>query len=537
MTHDTDHPATEQPDTGSFVINAGDRIWHQVLALNAAGRFAEAMTLMDPMFAPGVDPGLTAWKLRGQSMHGLGRLAEAARIFALVLQRTPNDGDSHAHLATALLGLNRLDQALLTVNRGLQQTPGNKELLRLQMVLLWRMGRKDEALALANHRVRDFSQEGPMWHERGIFLLEQGADKEALADFEMACSLMPNDARVHNNRATALWRLGQYRASLAAVERAVALDPNHASAQHHRALLLLFLGDYASGFPAYEWRWRDPAHLARQPSLTSSPWRGELMRDATLLIYPEQGFGDTIQFIRFLPKVAQRVGKIIFSCSGPLAPLLRQAPGIDLLWDGEPPSPVFQVHAPLMSLPALLQQTRDQIPGVSGYLPEFSWVKPSRNRSSPLPLRIGLVWRGRATHRNDHNRSLDLAWFDPLLDLDFLTWVSLQEGAEKVLMEHPHWRDRMACPNLADFAVTARIIQTLDLVIAVDTAVAHLAGALGCPVWVLLPFVPDWRWGPEGESTVWYRSMRLFRQPAPGDWEPVRKRLVQALNHFHIHDD
>ncbi|HIJ85107.1 MAG: TPR repeat-containing protein [Magnetococcales bacterium] len=518
----------QQQPTIAESRHQGEGVWLQVLELNGQRRFAEALEMMNPFFADG-NPGPTGWKLRGQSLYGLGRFAEAAQVFAIALARAETDCENYEHLATALLALNCFDQALLTVDRGLQQDANHKGLLRLRFVLLWRVGKTDEALSLAGRHVQKFPMDGPMWHERGVYFLEQGADGEALADLDTACSLMPDNPRWLNNRATALWRLGRFADALTTINRSVALDPNNAGAQHHRALLLLFLGYFSSGFAAYEWRWRDPAHPTRQPPWASPLWRGDNVQDATLLVYPEQGYGDAIHFIRFLPKVKPHVARVILFCSGPLVPLLRHAPGVDLLWEGGSPSPQWHVHAPLMSLPGLLKLDREELFGGMGYLPEFAWEKLAKNRPLSASLRVGLVWRGRPTHRNDHNRSLTLAWFEPLLDLIPLTWVSLQEGGGKEVSENPYWLGRIDCPDFADFAVTARVVQTLDLVITVDTAVAHLAGAMGCPVWVLLPFVPDWRWGPEGENTLWYSSMRLFRQQRLCDWEEVRNRLSSEL--------
>ncbi|MBF0109692.1 MAG: glycosyltransferase family protein [Magnetococcales bacterium] len=515
-------------DVGQEIASGhADSIWHRILALNGAGRYAEALAFLEPMFSRG-DPGLMAVKLRGQSLHGLQRWAEAAGMFALVVQRTPGDGAAYEHLATALLPLNRLDQALMTVERGLRWDVDHRGLLRLRLVLLWRLGRRDEAMVLADRHLDRFPDDGAVCLERGIFFLELGNDGAALSDFEAACTWLPNDSRCHNNRAVALWRLGRYPAGLEAVERAVALDPNNARAQHHRALLLLFLGYFTIGFPAYEWRLRDPDHGAALPSLSSSLWTGEDMQESVLLVYPEQGYGDTIHFIRFLPLAARRVGGIVFLCTGPLVPLLRTAPGVGLLWQGEEPRPEFHVHVSLMSLPAVLRLSMDSFSDGRGYLPEFSWIDPGRRRGGRL--RVGLVWRGRPTHRNDHNRSLDLAWFEPVLNLEFFDWVSLQEGEGRREIERMGWN--METPELSDFAATARIIQTLDLVVTVDTAVAHLAGAMGCPVWVLLPLVPDWRWGPEGRTTFWYQSMRLFRQTRLGDWGEVRERLVRELRNM-----
>ncbi|MBF0421695.1 MAG: glycosyltransferase family protein [Magnetococcales bacterium] len=502
--------------------------WFEILALNQKGQFAEALARIESGFGQG-DPGLLGWKLRGQALYGLGRYLEAVQAFAVVVTRDPADVEAYDHLATALLGIGKLEQAALTVARGLQVEAGHPGLLRLQFILRWRLGQRDEALAWAEQHLRCFPEDGAVWHERGVYHLEVGADAEALADLERACLLMPDHSVAMGNRGTALWRLGRYSEAFAALQRAVELDRNNASAQHHRSLLLLFLGHWIEGFSAYEWRWRDPAHLAQQPSWAVPLWTGESLPEATLLIYPEQGYGDAIQFIRFVPLIRQRVSKVCFFCSGPLVPLLRLAPGVDCLWEGELPRPHFDCCVPLMSLPGLLHQTRDEVPGAGGYLPALAWKPPLRSVFRP---RVGVAWRGRPTHRNDHNRSVGLSWFEPLLLQESIDWVSLQEGGERDMIGDDRFDHRIEMPCLTDFAVTARVMQTLDLVISVDTAVAHLAGAIGCPVWLLLPFVPDWRWGAEGQTTPWYSTMILFRQQKPGDWRDVQEQVLRALERW-----
>ncbi|MBF0434305.1 MAG: glycosyltransferase family protein [Magnetococcales bacterium] len=512
--------------TNDFVPHP-QRFWSEIVALNGQGYYAAALARMDPIFAVG-DPGLAGWKLRGQALYGLGRFVEALEAFARVVGLDPHGTEGYEHLATAFLALQQLDRALLTVGRGLEIDPENKGLLRLKFILGWRIGNKDDALTLAAQHLRRFPDDGPMWHERGICYLEAGADAWALADFEVACSLMPEHSIAFGNRGTAFWRLGRYAESLESFNQAIRLDTNNASAQHHRALLLLFLGDWVAGFSAYEWRWRDPAHLACKPSWAHSPWQGEVLPHATLMVYPEQGYGDTIQFIRFLPMARHRVARVVFYCTGPLVPLLRYAPGMDCLWEGALPGPPFDVSVPLMSLPGLLHHSGDDTRETSSYLPALAWKRPAHDPRHPS-YRIGFVWRGRPTHKNDHNRSLTLSWFLPFLDWPRVSWVSLQEGGAGAIQEHDLFKDRIEVPELTDFAATARVMATLDLVISVDTAVAHLAGALGCPVWLLLPFVPDWRWGKDGDGTVWYPSMTLFRQEKPGDWLGVGHQVSRAL--------
>jgi hypothetical protein len=302
-------------------------------------------------------------------------------------------------------------------------------------------------------------------------------------------------------------------------------------------MALLSRGEFPEGWQEYEWRWKCkdfPAHLRifTQPRWDRSPLEGR-----TILLHTEQGFGDAIQFIRYLPQVKQWGGKIQIACRAELVRLFQaNSQGCQILAPGEP-LPSFDVYSPFLSLPRIFATTLDNIPSVVPYLHAEAddakkWQHRLADHSSTT--NVGLVWAGNAAHQNDRNRSITLAKFAPLAQVPNVRFFSLQKGSpaaqSKSLpagMMLTDWTE-----ELNDFSDTAALIANLHLVIAVDTAAVHLAGALGKPVWTLLPFVADWRWMLEREDTPWYPTMRLFRQTSEGDWKGVIDRVAHSLSEF-----
>jgi hypothetical protein len=298
-------------------------------------------------------------------------------------------------------------------------------------------------------------------------------------------------------------------------------------------MTLLLLGRLAEGFAEYEHRLAPrPAHIPGPPV-----WRGEPLEGWTILLHAEQGIGDTIQFVRYLPEVARRgAGRVLLAAPPTFARLLAGLPGLDALVRPEDRAEVrAHVHCPLLSLPHVLGTTTvETIPAPTPYLrAEPAALTRWRERLADLRgLRVGLVWAGNPRHQNDRNRSIAPERLAPLLRVRGVSWVSLQLGApvERLREQAPEGAVLVdIAPELTDLAETAAAIVQLDLVVAVDTAVAHLAGALGRPVWVLLPAVPDWRWLLGREDSPWYSTMRLFRQQRAGDWDGVVARIAAAL--------
>ena len=300
---------------------------------------------------------------------------------------------------------------------------------------------------------------------------------------------------------------------------------------------LLQLGEYAEGWAEAEWRWQTEQFTAFNPP--QPRWQGGDIRRQNLLVHTEQGAGDAIQFIRYMPLLAKKCQKLILVAPAHLVPIFETVEGIDLIdTAGDIPLKSFDTYIPLMSLPYIFGTTLDNIPN------SFPYIKaPSENKEElinfiaskhqPNSKKVGIVWAGNPTHSNDHNRSCKLEDMLPLLELPDITFYSLQVGdrAKDINQLSPELKAKVAdlTPYLKDYGDTAVAIEQLDLVISVDTSVAHLAGALSRPVWTALCYNPDWRWLIEGDDTPWYPSMKLFRQPQPQDWRSVFTYMAKKL--------
>jgi hypothetical protein len=299
------------------------------------------------------------------------------------------------------------------------------------------------------------------------------------------------------------------------------------------AVVALIRGDYASGWREAEWRWKCKDFSSPKRQWSKPQWKGEQLNGETILLHAEQGFGDTVQFVRYAPMVAERGGKVILECPAVLHRLLKNLPGIAGIVP-ETAQPEFDLQCPLLSLPLAFGTLLDTVPNRVPYLtpePQLceQWGKLIGERASGL--KVGLTWAGSPTHQNDRKRSLTLNQLLPLAQAAGVTFFSLQKGPAAQQANDPAIGFPIAdlTARLTDFADTAAMISQLDLVITVDTVIAHLAGALGKPVWVFLPRVPDWRWMLDREDTPWYPTMRLFRQEVHGQWEKPIRRAAGCL--------
>jgi len=358
---------------------------------------------------------------------------------------------------------------------------------------------------------------------------------EALLCYQRALAVKPDYAFALVNCGTALNYLGRDDEALASFDRALALEPELAEAHWNKGLLCLTRGDFAHGWDGFEWRWRRDSEL-KPRDFAQPQWRGEDLAGKTILLHAEQGFGDSIQFVRYLPMVQAKGSRVVLELPDSLVPLTGDlardatlvSPGAEL--------PGFDVHCPLMSLPLAFGTTLDSIPARVPYLRVpaerlDTWRARLPRTDTP---RVGLVWSGKPSHKNDHNRSIALKRLAPLLKVPGICFVSLQreyrEADLAILAQFPQVAS--LDEKLHDFADTAGIIEQLDLVIAVDTAVAHLAGALGKPLWLLISHIQDWRWLTGRSDSPWYPSARLFRQPRIGDWDSVIERVAAELTNF-----
>jgi hypothetical protein len=321
---------------------------------------------------------------------------------------------------------------------------------------------------------------------------------------------------------------------MASFDRAIALEPNMPEAHWNKALLCLTLGDYERGLEGYEWRWRGATELTSR-GFAQPQWRGEDIAGKTVFLHAEQGFGDSIQMLRYLPLVKARAAHVVLELPDPLMPLLGPMADDVTVFNRGTPLPHFDVHCPLMSLPLAFGTRVDTVPQNIPYLrvPAERLEKWRARLPRTDKPRVGLVWSGKPSHKNDHNRSIPLTKLSSLIALPGLSFVSLQreyrDADLPVLAQMPIARIDEA---LNDFADTAAAMEQCDLVIAVDTAVAHLAGSLGRPLWVLLSHIQDWRWLRERADSPWYPSARLFRQARDGNWDGVIPVLTRELAAF-----
>lgn len=367
----------------------------------------------------------------------------------------------------------------------------------------------------------------------GIAYKEKEQIEEAVTCFQRVLQLKQDHAGAYYNLGNALVAQGHFDESLQFYQKAIEIDPDCAEAHWNIALIKLLTGNFQEGWRGYEWRWKLKDILTK-PSFHKPLWDGSDIKGKTILLYAKQGFGDTIQFIRYTPLIAQRDANVIVECQKELISLLKNVEGVQHIIGHGESMPHFDIYCPLLSLPSIFDTTLESIPSQIPYISVDSglvqkWHEKFKHDKSKQ--KIGLVWSGDPALKDDHSRSCSLEIFSPLAQLDDIIFYSLQKGeASEYKNNLPHKIKLIDyTEEIKDFSDTAAFIQNLDLIISVDTAVAHLAGALGKPVWALIPFVPDWRWLLNRNDSPWYPTMRLFRQPSRGDWEAVIAIIAKEL--------
>ncbi len=344
--------------------------------------------------------------------------------------------------------------------------------------------------------------------------------------------------RAGTTAARALQALNKHADAAASFGKAIELQKDYADAHSNQALALLTAGDLRRGFEQYEWRWQRTGMEGARRKTGRPLWLGEYpLGHKTILLHAEQGLGDTIQFARYVPMLARGGATVILEVQPELKSLLAGIDGVASCHARGETLPAFEVHCPLGSLPLAFKTDSDSVPANIPYLKSGRYP-PAPNGDPQIDAisrpRVALAWAGRASHANDRNRSIRLAQLAPLLSLEMVQFICIQRELrddDAVLLARTP-RVRSIGSELADMADTAAVFALADLVIAVDTSVVHLAGAMGRPVWVMLPFTPDWRWTLQGERSPWYPNARLFRQPAPGDWTSVIANVRTELATF-----
>lgn len=474
---------------------------------------------------------------RGAALREQGRILEAIASFRRAAALAPESADAHLAMGELYAAQGNLDEAISAFRAALALRPAYAE-LHLNLGALYRKrGRPDEALACYREAVRLKPEFHAAHFNLGNLLGYQGRLAEAEASYRLA--LAGNDAFVaaHHNLGDVLKDQGRLAEAMACYERALALDPAYTPSFGHRMMLRLLTGDFQRGLPDFEQRQRlvsdDPPRTFSQP-----PWLNDAdIRGKTILLYAEQGFGDTIQFVRYAGRVAALGARVVLEVQAPLKPLLSSFPGVAAVVARGEPLPPFDVRCALMSLPLAFRTELDSIPADRRYLsapPERTAHWAAQLKTDGVP-RVGVVWSGNSGQSNDANRSMSLAQLSPLLsDARFRFYALVKEvrGGDRALLQSlPNVTDLSS--RLTDFAETAAILENLDLLMSVDTSVAHLGCALGRPAWIMLSFVPDWRWFIGRTDSPWYPTAKLFRQASLTDWESVVAHLKAELELFH----
>ena len=496
---------------------------------------------------------------QGFALHGLQRLDEALISFNQAIHLKAGYVEAYNNQGNTLKALERLDEALASCDQALAFNPDYVLAHNNRGVLLQLLKRLEEAVVSFNTAIALHPDYPEAYYNRGIALNELKHLTQALASYEQAIALKPDFIEAHNNRGKVLKELGRLDEALASYNIAIAISPKHPDAYSNRgfifqemkclgdalasyeqaitlkpdytealwnkSLALLLTGDFAQGWPLYEQRWDNKTLELKQRIVPKPLWLGvEPLNGKTILLHAEQGFGDTIQFCRYAKLVSELGARVILEAPSALTPLLRGLEGVDVLIQVHQPLPDFDYHCPLLSLPLAFKTTVQTIPGSGPYLKADQaklsvWKDKLGKKTRP---RIGLVWSGNVKHKNDGNRSMTLQQLQACLP-DGYDYISLHKevrASDQEILDN-QVAIRTFCNELNDFSDAAALCELMDVVISVDTSVAHLASALGKETWVLLPYAPDWRWLLDRKDSPWYQSVRLYRQDEQRNWNNV----------------
>jgi Tfp pilus assembly protein PilF len=460
------------------------------------------------------------------------RLPEAAKAYAAVLDLDPGCVEAFAQLGHLLFHFKLYAESLKYVQKAVQLAPASPKLNLLMAAVLRKLGRLDESAECCLRETKISPTDADAHYNLGLARQSLHRPHEALESYQQAVKLRPDYVDAIMGMVMVLRQIGDDPAALKWLERVLILAPANAEAHWEAATILLAQGQFERGWQEYEWRWKLKERSVPVPHFEQPLWDGKDLGGRRILLHCEQGFGDVIQFSRYAALVAERHGEVILGCAEALRPIMETIPGVTTVVTSRQDHPPFDVHAPLMSLPAIFGTTLATVPRQIPYVrmpaAKSAWSPVVKDLSG---LKVGLAWAAESASANSHIRSMSLDYFKPLLKLPGFDWYSLQVGKAAGEMATPELVGQITDlgRHFADFGDTARAMAELDLVISVDTCVAHLAGALGKWVWTLLPFEVDWRWMIGRSDSPWYPTMRLFRQPARGDWASVVSQIQAAL--------
>lgn len=425
----------------------------------------------------------------------------------------------------------RLDGATNIYQEILRLNPDNLTALHSFSAFAYQTRKYDIAIDLIEKAISINPNDARSYNNLGSAFKKLGALDDAKVSYQKAVTIKPYYADAHSNLGVILNEQGKLEEAAASYQKAIDIKPDYAEARFNLGVLHLLRGDFETGWEGYAWRWRRVERSDSLRDYDAPQWNGEPLENKHIFIYHEQGFGDHIQFVRYVSALHKKGARITLEAPVALNRLLQCLNNIvTLITPGDTPSE-FDYHVPILELPKLFGTTLNTIPQDHSYLQaDTVLVKEWAKRLGPKKdFRVGIVWAGKPTHKNDKNRSIDPQLFQSLSAVPGVSFYSLQLGRndEATRIINPNIND--LAPHINDFADTAAIMSNLDLVITVDSAVAHVAGALGIPVWTLLPYIPDWRWLLDRDDSPWYPTMQLFRQKNAGNWSEVMERVISAL--------
>ena len=519
-----------RPDYAVVLNNRGS-------ALNALRRFDEAVVSYDKALAirPNFVEALTN---RGNALRELTRFDEALAAYDGALALRPGSAETLLNRGIALAALKRFEEALASCQQSLALRPGDAATLTTQGVVLRKLGRFEEAVASYDEALASRPDDAEMLYHRARALTELRRFEDALASCETALTSRPDFAEAFNQRGVVLSELRRFPEALASFSKAEKLRPDFIDGHRNEAQLYLLAGDFRSGWWKYDQQSKQGATTLLMSKFPNPPWDGlEMLCDKTILLHGDKAYGDTIQFGRYIPRLARLGARVIVEVERPLRELIAGITGVAQVAPDDDAPVVFDFHCPFAGLPRAFATTLNNIPAEVPYLraPPQAAAEWERRLAAKKRPRIGIVWSGDPPHDKDHC-SIELIAFLPLLDVD-ATFVCAERdisGADQAaLQERP---EILTFGNAtSDFSEAAALFSCLDLVISVDSCMAHLAGALGTPVWLLLQYTPDWRWLLDRDDSPWYPTARLFRQHQHDGWNEVVARVAAELHRFVAH--
>jgi tetratricopeptide (TPR) repeat protein len=496
--------------------------------------YAQAIPLDDQMLL-GNSLHAEAFHNRGFALEKIGKLQEALGNYARAITLKPYYSEAYCNRGNVLFSLNRCDHAIADYEKAILIRPDYAAAYNNKANALVSLKRYDEALSLLNRAITLSPGYAEAYNNSGYAYQKMAWHEEALKNFDQALKLDNRYAEAHNNRGHSLQKLSRFQEALASYQQAIDLKPNYAEAIWNRGLIRLLIGDMPGGWQDIEWRWARTNYQNYPAAKDCKKWNGETLTGRSMLVYVEQGFGDMFQFCRYLVPLIESGAEITFAAPQVIHRLLSTLSPKLNLQSNYFSADATDYHCTLFSLPAVFNTRLDNIPSLVPYLKaEPELVEKWRTKIGTKGFRIGISWQGNPAGDVDIGRSLPLAALAPLAAIPGVRLISIQvqNGLEQLRNLPPgmHVEVLEGFNEGADgFIDTAAVMQNLDLVLTTDSAPAHLAGALGVPVWTMLMEVPDWRWMMDRSDSPWYPTMRLFRQPGAGDWASVVNEVHEAL--------